>query len=276
MRSVYLPLMMVAVVTVAGCNGTKALSITLATTTSVQDTGLLDDLIPAFRARTGIEVRVVAVGSGQALEIGRRGDADVLLTHDPAGEQRFVDEGNALSRAAVMSNDFVVVGPPDDPAGIKACATVSEAFRKVAADRVPFVSRGDQSGTHQKELAVWKATGIDPAGDWYIRSGQGMGAVLRMADEKRAYALADRGTFLAQRQGLHLAVIHAGDPSLENRYSVLVVSPAKHPHTKAGLAGRFTAFLLAEDTQRLIGKFGRDRFGEPLFRPKAAQGRGEP
>lgn len=273
MRSACLPLMML--VLAAGCSSTSAKSITLATTTSVQDTGLLDELIPAFRERTGIEVRVVAVGSGQALEIGRRGDADVLLTHDPAAEERFMAEGFAESRAAVMSNDFVLVGPPDDPARIKACPTVAEAFRKVAADRVPFVSRGDQSGTHQKELAVWKATGVEPAGDWYIRSGQGMGAVLRMADEKRAYALADRGTFLAQRKGLHLAVIHAGDPSLENRYTVLVVSPAKHPHTKSGLAGRFAAFLLAEDTQRLIGEFGRDRFGEPLFRPKAAPGRGK-
>ncbi len=273
MRSACLPLMML--VLAAGCSSTSAKSITLATTTSTQDTGLLDELIPAFRARTGIEVRVVAVGSGQALEIGRRGDADVLLTHDPAGEERFVAEGLAASRAAVMSNDFVLVGPADDPAGIGACPTVAEAFRKVAADRVPFVSRGDQSGTHQKEMAVWKVAGVEPAGDWYIRSGQGMGAVLRMADEKRAYTLADRGTYLAQRKGLHLAVIHTGDPSLENHYAVLVVSPAKHPHTKSDLAKQFADFLLAEDTQRLIGEFGRDKFGEPLFRPKAASGRGK-
>jgi tungstate transport system substrate-binding protein len=230
----------------------------------------LDDLIPAFQERTGIEVRVVAVGSGQALEIGRRGDADVLLTHDPAGEERFAGEGFADSREPVMCNDFVIVGPPDDPAGLKAAPNAAAVFRLLAAGRSTFVSRGDQSGTHQKELALWKVAGIDPTGDWYVRSGQGMGAVLRMADEKRGYALADRGTFLAQQKGLNLVILNAGDPSLENRYSVIVISPSKHPHTKRDMARQFADYLSSEDAQRRIADFGRAKFGEPLFRPKAA------
>jgi tungstate transport system substrate-binding protein len=254
-----------------GCNGAPTKSITLATTTSTQDTGLLDELIPGFREKAGVEVRVVAVGSGQALEIGRRGDADVLLTHDPAGEERFADEGFAESRESVMSNDFVLVGPPNDPAGVKAAPKAADAFRLMAASRATFVSRGDQSGTHQKELAVWKVAGIDPTGDWYVRSGQGMGAVLRMADEKGGYALADRGTYMAQRKGLTLVVVLAGDPSLENRYSVIVVSPKKHPHVRRDMARRFADYLLTDDAQQRIADFGREKFGASLFRPKSAQ-----
>jgi tungstate transport system substrate-binding protein len=187
-----------------GCSRTPPKVLTLATTTSTRDTGLLDDLLPVFRAKTGIELRVIAVGSGQAMEIGRRGDADVILTHDPSGEERFVAEVFGTSRTEVMSSHFVLVGPPEDRAGAGNANSGSDAFNRVAENQAVFVSRGDESGTHQKEKATWTAAGIEPAGGWYVRSGQGMGAVLRMADEKRGYALSDRGTFISQRDKLQL------------------------------------------------------------------------
>jgi tungstate transport system substrate-binding protein len=187
-----------AVLACGGCGRAPAPAITLATTTSTQDSGLLDALLPRFRQETGIEVKVVAVGTGQALQLGRRGDADVLLVHDPAGEEQFMAEGFGSERRPVMHNDFVLVGPPADPAGVKGQASAAAAFARIARARAPFVSRGDESGTHQKEKAVWRAAGIEPGGDWYVRAGGGMGQVLRMATEKRAYTLSDRGTFLAQ------------------------------------------------------------------------------
>jgi tungstate transport system substrate-binding protein len=241
-------------------------SITLATTTSTQDSGLLDVLVPRFRALTGIEVRVVAVGTGQALEIGRRGDADVLLVHDPAAEERFMAGGFGLGREEVMSNDFVLVGPPDDPAGANGQSGMTAAFAQVASKTPPFISRGDESCTHQKEKAIWKQAGIEPQGAWYIRSGQGMGAVLRMTDQKRGYTLADRGTFLALRTKLDLSVVCEGDPGAVNLYSVIVVSPKRHPHVKQELARRFADYLHSTDARKLIAEFGVDKFGTPLFR----------
>ena len=249
-----------------GCTGTPRKSITVATTTSTRDTGLLEELLPVFRAKTGIEVRVVAVGTGQALEIGRRGDADVILTHDPAGEARFVAGGFGTARSEVMSNDFVLVGPSDDPAGVGGTKSGAEAFRRLAERSATFVSRGDESGTHQKEKATWTASGIEPAGDWYVRSGQGMGAVLRMTDEKRGYALSDRGTFLAQRDKLALVAVYSGDPAWVNQYAVIPVNQAKHSHVKHDLAKQFAEFLLSDEAQRLIADFGRAKYGEPLFR----------
>lgn len=268
--------MAAAVLLGTGCTGTPPKSITVATTTSTRDTGLLDELLPVFRAKTGIEVRVVAVGTGQALEIGRRGDADVILTHDPAGEERFVAEGFGTTRSEVMSNDFVLVGPPDDPALVGAAKSGAEAFRRLRDRQAVFVSRGDESGTHQKEKATWAAAGIDPAGDWYVRSGQGMGAVLRMADEKRGYALSDRGTFLAQRDKLGLTAVYAGDPSWVNRYAVIPVSPSKHPHVKHDLAKQFAEFLVSDEAQRLIADYGRAKYGEPLFRANLRPAGGGP
>ena len=259
-----------------GCSGTSPKSITLATTTSTRDTGLLDELVPVFRSKTGIEVRVVAVGTGQALEIGRRGDADVVLTHDPAGEERFVAEGFGTTRTEVMSNDFVLVGPPDDPAGVGGAKSGVDAFRRVMDKQAVFVSRGDESGTHQKEKATWASAGTEPAGDWYVRSGQGMGAVLRMADEKRGYALSDRGTFLAQRDKLNLAVVYVGDPAWVNRYAVIPVNPGKHPHVKHDLAKQFAEFLVSDEAQRLIADFGRAKYGEPLFRANLRPAGGGP
>jgi tungstate transport system substrate-binding protein len=227
-------------------------------------------LVPRFRGETGIEVKVVAVGTGQALQLGRRGDVDVLLVHDPEAEERFMAEGYGASRQAVMANDFVVVGPAADPAGVKGIKSAAEAFTRIAGHSAPFVSRGDESGTHQKERAVWKQAGIAPQGDWYIRAGAGMGPVLRLADQKRAYTLADRGTFLALSSGLDLAVLSEGDPLMRNPYHVIVVSSEKHPHVHTRAARRFVEFLTSAPVQEAIGTFGKDRFGQPLFFPDAA------
>jgi tungstate transport system substrate-binding protein len=251
----------------AGCSSRQAPSVTLATTTSLQDSGLLDVLVPPFRQRTGIGVKVVAVGTGQALELGRRGDADVLLVHDPEAEERFMDEGDGTDRRVAMHNDFVLVGPPGDPAGVKGQAGVAAAFARIASRQVPFVSRADGSGTHEKEKAVWRQAGVEPKGGWYLRAGAGMGQVLRMAGEKGAYALTDRGTFLALGDGLGLAVLSEGDPLLVNPYSVILVNPAKHPHVRHELARRFADFLATEEARAIIAGFGKERFGRPLFIP---------
>jgi tungstate transport system substrate-binding protein len=252
----------------AGCSRqAPGRTLTLATTTSVQDTGLLDVLLPLFKERTGIEVKPVAVGTGQALELGRRGDADVLLVHDPDAEQRFMDEGHGALRRVVMHNDFVLVGPPDDPAGVRGEPSVTEAFARVARRQAPFVSRGDESGTHRKEQAVWRRAQVEPAGGWYVQGGGGMAQTLRLADEKRAYTLTDRGTYLSQQKSLDLAVLCEGDPVLVNVYSVIVVSPEKHPDVKQESARKFADFLLSDEGRRVIADFGRDRLGQPLFIP---------
>jgi tungstate transport system substrate-binding protein len=242
-------------------------SITLATTTSAQDSGLLDVLVPKFKAETGIDVKVVAVGTGQALELARRGDADVVLTHDPAGEEVFMAEGHASRRSPLMSNDFVLVGPAADPAGVKGQTSIAEAFRRIATAGAPFISRGDESGTHQKERTIWKQAKIEPKGAWYISAGAGMAAVLRMAAEKHAYTLTDRGTFLAQRNGLDLAILSEGDPILVNPYSVMVVSADKHPGVRAKSAEKYADFLVSPDVQQLIASFGVEKYGQPLFKP---------
>jgi tungstate transport system substrate-binding protein len=247
------------------CSAKESKTLTLATTTSTQDSGLLDVLVPMFRARTGIEVKVVAVGTGQALQLGRRGDADVLLVHDPIAETKFMAEGFGAERREVMSNDFLLVGPSADPASVKGQASIAEAFGRIARSDSPFASRGDESGTHQKEKEIWQKAGVQPQGAWYISAGAGMGQVLRMASEKHAYTLTDRGTFLAQRKGLDLAILSEGDPVLVNRYSVIVVPPEKHPHVQTQPAQQFADFLLSAETQKVIGNFGTDRYGQPLF-----------
>ena len=252
-----------------GCSRTspRPATITLATTTSTQDSGLLDVLIPLFREQTGVEVKVVAVGSGQALELGRRGDADVLLVHSPTAEEAFVRDGMSMERVPVMANDFVLVGPAADPAQIRGRTSITDAFREVARRQTPFVSRYDDSGTHQKEKAVWKECGDQPEGDWYLRSGTGMAQALRLANEKRAYILSDRGTFLALRDKLDLIVISEGDPLLKNPYHVLVVNPGKHPRVNLKGARQFVEFLTSPSTRKVIGGFGLDRYGQPLFIP---------
>lgn len=243
--------------------------LTLATTTSTRDTGLLDALLPAFERRTGIPVKVIAVGTGMALELGRRGDADVLLAHAPAAEQAFMDEGHGAERHAVMHNDFVLVGPPGDPAGIRGMPSIIDAFRRIAATEAPFVSRGDDSGTHKKERQIWSDSGVRPAGIWYIEGGSGMSAILGMADHKQAYTLTDRGTFLSQRSRLELEVLLEGDPLLRNPYAVIVVNPDNHPTVNAEAARKFAAFLLEPETQQAIGRFGVEEYSQPLFFPDA-------
>jgi tungstate transport system substrate-binding protein len=241
----------------------------LATTTSTQDSGLLDYLLPDFRQQTGIEVKVVAVGTGQALELGRRGDADVLLTHAPAAEEKFMAEGFGSERHRVMYNDFVVAGPKADPAGVRGKTSAAEVFRQIAQAGSLFVSRDDESGTHQKEREVWAKAGVEPQGPWYVRAGAGMAQALRMATEKQAYLLTDRATFLALRKELELEILVQGDALLLNRYAVIVVNPQKHPHVRHDAARQFAEFLISPAVQRKIADFGKDKYGEALFFPDA-------
>jgi tungstate transport system substrate-binding protein len=274
LRFLAVPLLAV-VVAVVGCSGRRSDSpvITLATTTSTQDSGLLDVLLPLFRDRTGIEVKAVAVGTGQALELGRRGDADVLLVHDPAAEEKFMSDGHGALRREVFHNDFVLVGPPADPAGIKGHKSIVEVFAQIAAKKVAFVSRGDESGTHVKEKTIWRRAGVEPQGAWYIRAGAGMGQVLRLASEKRACTLTDRGTFLALKEGLDLVVLSEGDRLLRNPYSVIVVNPDRHPHVHEQAARRFADFLVSPKGRSAVEAFAKDRFGQSLFFPSEGDGR---
>lgn len=241
----------------------------LATTTSTRDSGLLDELVPRFEAQTGIQVKVIAVGTGAALHMGREGNADVLLVHAPAAEEAFMREGYGLERRAVMHNDFIIVGPANDPAGIRG-VPLAEAMRRIAESQSLFLSRGDDSGTHKKEQALWQMAGVTPGGTWYQASGQGMGATLQIASEKGAYTLTDRGTFLNLRAVLNLEPLVAGDPVLVNPYHVIVVNPERHPAVNVEGARAFADFLTSPEVQAFIGNYGRDRFGEPLFVPDAA------
>jgi tungstate transport system substrate-binding protein len=240
-------------------------NIILATTTSTQDSGLLDVLLPAFEQKTGYRVKTIAVGTGKALAMGQRGDADVLLTHAPEAEQPLVEEGTVVERVPFMYNDFVVLGPAADPAKVQTAQTAAEALRRIAESKASFISRGDQSGTHQKEQSLWKASHLDPKGDWYIEAGQGMGATLRIASEKHAYTLTDRSTYLHLQKTLASAILFAGDPVLRNVYSVMRVNPAKHSgvNTEGGKA--LHAWLLGEEARELIRHYGVEQFGQPLF-----------
>jgi tungstate transport system substrate-binding protein len=244
----------------------------LATTTSTQDTGLLDVLLPRFQALTGIRVKTLAVGSGQALALGRKGEADVLLVHSPEAEKAFVAEGAVLRRRLVMHNDFVLVGPDSDPAGLRGSRGAVEAFRRLAKGVAPFVSRGDQSGTHAQERRLWAAAGVDPAGrPWYLETGTGMGQTLSVASERRGCALTDRGTFLAMRKVLALAVLVEGDPALANVYHVIELDPRRFPKIHAAAAKAFADFLVSPGAQECIRTFGADRYGTPLFQPDAGK-----
>jgi tungstate transport system substrate-binding protein len=238
----------------------------LATTTSTKDSGLLDDLVPRFEKDSGCSVKTVAVGSGEALELGERGDADVLLVHSPAAEEEYLRGGHGTSRKAVMHNDFVVVGPADDPARIKGADSAAEAFTRIAKAKAPFASRADESGTNTKELSLWKAAGIRPAGSWYIETGQGMGETLTIASQKQAYTLSDRGTYLATKN-LDLELLVEGGQDLLNPYHVIVV---KGEGVNRECAQRFSDWITSPEVQREIGRFGVDRYGEPLFVADAA------
>lgn len=242
----------------------------LATTTSVQDTGLLDALLPVFRERTGIAVQVVAVGSGAALRMGADGNADVLVTHDEQGERALVASGAALARTPFMENYFVIAGPPDDPAGVAAAADPAAAFRQIATTKARYVSRGDDSGTHRREKQLLADAGLDPAAPWpgFTSTGSGMGLTLQVAGERRAYALSDIGTFLAYRERTGLVRLTGEAPALRNEYAVLRIDPERFAGRVNGdAARRFEVFVSDADTQRRIGEFGRERFGAPLFRP---------
>ena len=276
---------LVALLTVLGClvtacgDGDPA-RLRLATTTSTHDSGLLDEILPAFEERSGLAVDVIAVGTGQAIALGERGDADVLLVHARSLEERFVADGHGLERVPVMYNDFVVVGPQGDPAGAGDRATAAASLVAIAESGAEFASRGDRSGTHLRELALWKSGEMQPTPDddpWYLSLGQGMGATLTFAAERGAYTLTDRGTFLAQRDRLGaLRIVFGGatsannpDPSLRNVYSVIAVSPDRHPRVSAEGAKQFVAWLTSADVQRRIATFGANG-GEPaLFRPAA-------
>jgi len=238
----------------------------LATTTSVEDSGLLQTLVPAFEAAfPQYRVSYTAVGSGQALELGRRGDTDALIVHSPDDEATFMADGNGIDRRKVMYNDFVLLGPVSDPADVRAATGAAAAFRRIAASAVPFISRADESGTHRREQAVWKAAGIEPSGSWYTEAGVGMGEALGIASERRAYILSDIATYLYMRGGLDLEILSRGDPLLLNQYSVIRCAHAAHP----AAAAAFADWLVSEAAQSLIREFGRETVGEPLFVPNA-------
>ena len=271
LRSTYVAALALA----CGCGeagtGRAERSIVLATTTSTQDTGLLDSLLRRFRAESGIDVQVVAVGTGAALELARGGNADVVLVHAPVREREHIATGDLTAGRLVMYNDFLLVGPPDDPAGAKGLPDLVTVMRAIAAGGT-FVSRGDGSGTETMERALWRAAGIDP--DSLRRreaTGQGMGATLGVADARRAYTLTDRATYLAVGPRLALRPVFEGDPALLNIYHAYVVSPDRHASVKAAEAQRFVAFLTSERVQRMIGEFGRAQFGRPLYVPAAGR-----
>lgn len=241
----------------------------LATTTSTQDSGLLDVLVPEFEDQYDCNVKTIAVGSGEALRLGSEGEADVLLVHSPKAEEEFMTAGNGESRELVMHNDFVIVGPADDPAAIAGADSAAAAMALIAESEATFLSRGDESGTHTKEKGLWTTAEIEPAGSWYQETGQGMGATLNVTTEKQGYTLSDRGTFLSQQDNLDLEILYEGDKSLNNVYHVIVVDPQKHTEVNVDCARDFSTFIIASDTQATIGEFGVDEFGEPLFIPDA-------
>lgn len=241
--------------------------IVLATTTSVRDARLLEALLPPFERAGGYQVKVIAVGSGQAMALGRWGEADLVITHDPTGEERFMQEGYGVARVPLMSNEFVVVGPPGDPAGVRGAAGAVEAFRRIAVRGALFVSRADRSGTHVRERAVWERAGVAPARAWYRESGQGMSATLQIASELGAYALSDIATFMSHRGPLDLEVLVAGDSLLHNPYHILLPDPARFPWRNGAGARALLEHLVAPETQAAIGAFGRESLGRPLFVP---------
>ena len=246
----------------------------LATTTSFQDSGLLDVLVVDFQKRTPYRIRASAVGTGAALAIGARGDADVVFVHAPEQELQFMAEGNGARRIFVMHNDFVLVGPPDDPAHTKGRNTV-DALREIARVRAPFISRGDGSGTDIFEKALWRRAGVQPAGAWYVEAATAMGQTLTIASEKRAYTLSDRGTFLARRSQIQLGILVERDPPLVNLYHVITVNPAKFPRVNGAGANAFADYLVSPQTQQLIGAFGVATYGQQLFVPDAGKDEGE-
>jgi tungstate transport system substrate-binding protein len=259
-----------ALAALAACGDEDRGELILATTTSTQDSGLLDELIPMFEEQSGYDVKTVAVGTGQALELGSKGEADVLLVHAPASEQELVATGVTGRRLLVMHNDFVVVGPEADPAGVAGMAP-ADALRRISEQQAPFVSRGDDSGTHKLELQLWEQAGLQPSGSWYEESGQGMGATLQIASERQGYTISDRATFLANESTEGTAVLVEGDASLLNVYHVIELTKKAGDRVNEEAGRAFADFMVAPATQEAIGAFGADRFGQPLFVPDAGK-----
>jgi tungstate transport system substrate-binding protein len=255
----------------AGSAVGQSTAVILATTTSTQDSGLLDVLVPLFEKKTGYTVKTIAVGTGQSLALGDRGEADVVLVHAPKLELEYLAKGNLTNRRLVMHNDFILVGPPADPAGIRGLKKAADALKKIAQRGARFVSRGDNSGTHTTERSLWKVAGIAPKGSWYIESGQGMGATLAIASEKGAYTLADRATYLAFRKRIQLAILLEGDAPLLNIYHVMQVNPARHRKVNAAGGKALADFLVSPEAQEVIRTFGVEKYGQPLFFPDAGK-----
>jgi tungstate transport system substrate-binding protein len=278
--TIFMTLLAVAVFSACQPKAPAPQTLRLATTTSTADSGLLDEILPIFEKNFNAKVEVIAVGTGQALELGQNGDVDVVLVHARSREDEFVAQGYGINRRDVMYNDFVIVGPTADPAGIAGIAgiaTSAEVFQHIAGQIAFFASRGDDSGTHSKEKSLWKAAGIEPQGDWYLSTGQGMGETLQFANEKGAYTLTDRATWLAQKDNLpNLKIVFGGesiaenpDKSLYNPYGVIPVNPAKHVGINNALAEQFASWLVSAETQKWLGEFGMSQYGQPLFYPSA-------
>lgn len=249
----------------------KDKNVILSTTTSTQDSGLLDVLVPLFEKTTGHSVKTIAVGTGQALALAAKGDADVALVHAPSLEKKYVADGKLQNRRLVMYNDFVLIGPKQDPAKIKSAKGALAAMKLIAQAKSPFVSRGDNSGTHSLEKSLWKEAGVEPKGDWYIEAGQGMGATLGIANERNAYTITDRGTYLALAKRVTLPILVEGDRSLLNVYSVMEVNPANGPRVNATGGKAFADFMVSPQAQNAIKSFGVEKFGQPLFVPVAGK-----
>lgn len=241
--------------------------LTMATTTSTENSGLLEKLVPPFEEKYDVRVDVVAVGTGAAIELGRNGDADIIFVHARAAEDEFVANGYGVNRRDVMYNDFVILGPASNPAGVENTETAVEALQKIKAEGAEFVSRGDDSGTHKKELSLWSEADIKPDGSWYLESGQGMGPSINMANERQGYILADRGTYLAYSGDIELEIVNSGDPALFNPYGIIPINPAYHTHVNYQLAMAFTGYVTSQQGQNIINNFSR--YDEQLFYPSA-------
>jgi tungstate transport system substrate-binding protein len=263
---------LIALVSLGGIACGNKKTIILATTTSTQDSGLLTVLVPAFEKESGYHLKVIAVGTGQALQMGQNGDADVLLVHAPSSEKTFMDGGYGINRQLVMHNDFIIIGPAGDPAHVKDAKKALAAMQAISDAKAGFISRGDKSGTNTFELSLWKALNITPAGQsWYEESGQGMGATLQIANQKNAYTISDRATYLAQKANLDLVILSQPDPKMLNVYHVIQVNPDKFKGIHADGAKAFADFMVAPSTQQLIGQFGVDKYGQQLFVPDAGK-----
>ncbi len=249
----------------------QSTTVILSTTTSTEDSGLLDTLVPMFEKKTGLTVKTISVGTGQALALAARGEADVALVHAPSLERKYVEEGKMQNRRLVMYNDFVIIGPDDDPARIKGMPKAVDALKRIAETQSRFVSRGDKSGTHLLELGLWKQAGSETKGAWYIESGQGMGQTLGIANDRRAYTITDRGTWLAFQKRISLPILVERDKPLLNIYSVMEINPANGPRVNGAGGKAFADFMVAPETQAVIKTFGVDKYGQPLFVPIAGQ-----